>query len=111
MLVYRKQSLWMQELSQVMQYLLATNPIDIITGDLTYDLLKRSKNKRLDMIVNKPMQISNSLIDHVYINKTLVEEFFTNVIVENICFLDHDALRIAINKNAVDFHTVSQNSI
>ena len=33
---------------------------------------------------------------HVYIKKALMEEFFTNVTVENIYFSDHDALRIAI---------------
>ena len=33
-------------------------------------------------------------------------EFFTNAIVEEIYFSDHDALRIAIVKNAVDFHTI-----
>ena len=32
MLVYRKQSMHMQEFFQMLQYLLATNPIDIIAG-------------------------------------------------------------------------------
>ena len=27
-----------------------------------------------------------------------MEEFFTNIAVESICFSDHDALRIAIDK-------------
>ena len=83
----------------MLQYLLATNSIDIIAADFNYDLLKVSQNKFLDIftdhvwMVNKPTHISRSL-----------EEFFTNVTVENIYFSDHDAVRIAIEKNYVDFH-------
>ena len=109
MLVYRKQFLGMQEFSQLMQYLLAANSIDI-SGDFNYDLLKVIENKLLNIftdhvqMASKPTHISGSLIDHVYIKKTLMEEFSTNVTVENIYFSDHDALRIVIKKNAVDFN-------
>ena len=57
-------------------------------------------------IINKPTHMSGSLIDHVYIKEALMEEFFTNPSVENVYFSDHDALRIVIEKNSVDFHTV-----
>ena len=39
-LVYRKQSMHMQEFFQMLQYLLATYSVDIIAGDFNYDLLK-----------------------------------------------------------------------
>ena len=55
-------------------------------------------------MVNKPIHISGCLIDHVYINKALTEELFTNVTVENTCFSDYDAVRIVIHKNHVEFH-------
>ena len=45
-------------------------------------------------------------MDHVCIKKSLMEEFFTNRTVENIYFSDHDAVRIMIVKNHVDFRTV-----
>ena len=54
--VYRKQSRHIQEFFQILQYLLATNSIDIIVGDLNYDLLKALQNKFLDifsMILSK----------------------------------------------------------
>ena len=38
--------------------------------------------------------------------KAFMEEFFTNVTVENIHFADDDALRIVIEKNAVDFQMI-----
>ena len=97
----------------MLQYLSATNSIDIIAGDFNYDLLKVSENKLLDIfthhvqMVNKPTYLPGYLIDHVYINKTLMEEFSTNVSVENIYFSDHDALRVVIEKNTVDFQLIS----
>ena len=99
----------MEEFFKMLQYLQAINPIDIIAGNLiSYDLLKVSEDTFLDIftdhveIINKPTHISGSLIDDVYIKKTLMEKFFTNESVENIYFSDHDAVRIVIEKNAVD---------
>ena len=112
MLVYRKQSLGLQEFSQIMQYLLATYSVDITGRDFNYDLLKVTENKLSDIfgdhvhIVNKAAHMSGSLIHHVYVKKTLMEEFSINLTVENIYFSDHDAVRIVIDKNAVDFHTI-----
>ena len=52
-----------------MQYLLATNFLDIVAGDFNFDLLKESENNLLlnhsmehVQIVNKPIHISGSLI-------------------------------------------------
>ena len=99
----------MEEFFKMLQYLQAINSIDIIAGNLiSYDLLKVSEDTFLDIftdhveIINKPTHISGSLIDDVYIKKTLMEKFFTNESVENIYFSDHDAVRIVIEKNAVD---------
>ena len=52
MLVYRKQSMHMQEFFQILQYLLATYSIDIIAGNFNYDLLKVSQNKFLDIFAD-----------------------------------------------------------
>ena len=40
-----------------------------------------------------------------------MEEFSTNVTVENIYVSDHDVLRIVIEKNAVDFQAILSNPI
>ena len=100
----------MQEFSQKLQYLLASNSMDIIAGDFNYDLLKVSRNKYLDIfthhvqIVNKPTHISGFLLHFVNIKRALMEEFLIDVFVENMHFSDHDAVRIGIDKNYVDFH-------
>ena len=89
MLVYRKQSLRVQEFADnagvhIMQYLLAAYSIDI-KGDFNYDLLKVTQNKLSDIfgdhvqIVNKATHISGSLINHVYVKKTLMEKFCINL--------------------------------
>ena len=98
------------EFFQMLQYLLATNSIYIIARDFNYDILNVPQNDFLGFftdhaqMVNKPTHISGSLIDHFFIKKALMEEFLTKVTVKNIYFSDHDAVRIAIEKNYVDFH-------
>ena len=66
----------------MLQYLLATNSVDIVAGDVNFDLSKMLENNLLlnhftehVQIVNKPTHISATLIDHVYIKKILMEEF------------------------------------
>ena len=66
----------------MLQYLLATNSVDIVAGDVNFDLLKMLENNLLlnhftehVQIVNKPTHISATLIDHVYRKKILMEKF------------------------------------
>ena len=66
----------MQEFFQMLQYLQATNSVDIVAVDFNFDLLKVPENNLLlnhftehIEIVNKATHMSGSLIDHVYIKK------------------------------------------
>ena len=43
---------------------------------------------------NEPTHIFESQIDHAYKKSALLEEFHTNVIVQNTYFSDHGAVRI-----------------
>ena len=72
----------MQEFFQILQYLLATNSIDIIASNFSDYLLKKSENKLLDIFtdyvqVNKPT-------DHVYIKKAFMDEVVSHETIENI---------------------------
>ena len=106
-----------QEFFQMLQYLVTTYCIDIIAGNFNYDLLKLSENKILDIFtdhvqtVDNPTHISRFSMDHIYIKKRFIEEFFSSATVENIYFLDHAAAIIMIEKNAVDFHIIPKNPI
>ena len=42
-------------------------------------------------MVNRQAHKYRSLIDHVYVKKNLMDEFFVNKTVVNIYFSDHDA--------------------
>ena len=117
MLVYRKQSVHMEQFFQMLQYLLATNSIDITAGEFSYYVLKVSQNKLLDIftdhvrIVHKPTHIPGSLIDRAYINKALMDKFLTSVTVQNICFSDLEAVRVVVEKNSLDFYINPFNTI
>ena len=52
MLIYRKQSMLMQEYFQMLQYLLVKNSIEIIAGDFNNHLLKVSENKLEDIFTD-----------------------------------------------------------
>ena len=85
---------------------------------LKIELFSRvSKNKLLDVftdnvkIVNASSFISGSLLYRVYIQNSLIEEFCSNVIGENIYFSDHDGIGILIDKNVIPFHTILWYSI
>ena len=109
MLLYRPGSMAFEGLREVLEYLIATNTVDIIAGDFNYDLFKANPDKLMDFLKNysqlvrEATHISGSLIDHVYVRKNLLEEFNVNVKVQNVYFSDHDAVRIMITKDEVDF--------
>ena len=109
-LVYRAQSMTLEEFREILDYLIAANAVDLIAGDFNYDLLKTSQNKLIDCLKDyiqldqEPTHISGSLIDHVYVKKSLLEEFNVIVKVQNVFFLDHDAVRIVITNDKIDFN-------
>ena len=100
----------MQE--SLLQYLLLTHSIDIIADDFNYDLSEVWENKLWDIftdqgqVVNMTTHRSGSWINDAYIKKTLMLEFSTDSIVENIYFQDHAAVRTVVERNNLDFHTV-----
>ena len=92
-----------------MQCLVAPYSTNIIAEAFNYVLLKVSENELLDIftddvqMVNDPTNISESLVDHVYIKKSLMEEFFTNATAENVYFSDHVTVRVIIEKMLLIF--------
>lgn len=97
----------MQEFFHMLQYLLAANAIDVVTGDFNYDILKVLENNLVDNLKDHVQMVNESLMDYVYIKKVLMKKFFINATVENIDFSDYDAVRIIIRQNNVDIDTIS----
>ena len=87
----------------MLQYLLATNSIDIIAGDYNYDFLNVPQNIFLDIftnhvhMVNKPTHIWIFDISCLY-QESFDGRIFTNVTVENINFSYHES-RCCTNYN------------
>ena len=49
MLIYKKQTMSLDELSRILQYLLLANYVDVIAGDLNHDFSNVSLNKLLEL--------------------------------------------------------------
>ena len=72
----------MQKVLKILQYLLATNSIDIIASNFNDYLLKRLKNKLLDIFTDY-VQIASKPTDLVYIKKAFMDKVVTIETVEN----------------------------
>ena len=109
MLLYWTHSVSLEQFCEILEYLLVSNPVDVIVRVFNYDLSKVSTNKLLDhlkdyaQVVNKATHISGSLIDHVYIKNTLLKDFHVNIKIQNMYFPDLDAIRIVLTNDKVDF--------
>ena len=49
------------------------------------------------MIVNVPTHLSGSLLDHVYVKETMLQEMKLEVILKNVYFSDHDAFNFKVS--------------
>ena len=78
--------------------------IHIILGDFNINALEDSNNyvseylHQYQQVVDSPTHISGSLIDHVYVLKSLLNDVNVNCVVKNIYFSDHDAVKISLER-------------
>ena len=54
-------------------------------------------------MVEFPTHIPGSTLDHVYVKKSFLEGYEVETVVLNTYFSDHDAVRVKISKNNIDF--------
>ena len=105
LLVYKKNSLSTDLFIYLIQHFLSRteNDIDMILGDLliliniNINALKSPSSLsnllwNYEQIVQEPTHISGTLIDHVYIKKSLFNILDIKCIVKNTYFSDHDAV-------------------
>ena len=87
---------------------IAVYSIYITGGYSNYDLLKVKKYILSDIFGDHVQIVHKAThITHTSMSIKLLKEVSINLTAENIYFSDHDAVRIVIDKNAVDFHTIS----
>ena len=104
-LLYRKHGTNIQQYIDNMKYLLNQHPVDMILGDFNINYLNDNEIKPLktlmnslnyEQIVQSPTFVSaGSLLDHVYINRTMCNVIQNSVI--SVYYSDHDAVKISIN--------------
>ena len=103
LLLYRKQSISIQQYLDNLSYILNTYAIDLVFGDFNINYLNHSELEPLrllmqtcsfNQVVNSPTFISGSLLDHVYVNTTSLDVLGNTVI--NVYYSDHDAPKLII---------------
>ena len=103
LLVYRKNNSNILGFINGIDYLLRSNPIDIILGDFNINYFNSkdmepltSLMESLDylQIVKMPTFISGSLLDHVYVRQANKGNIDSSVI--SVYYSDHDAIKITV---------------
>jgi len=80
---------------------LENETVDVILGDFNVNAFSKG-NFFLDFltdytqIVTEPTHISGSLIDHVYVHENLSNNFDVQIVVKNVYFSDHDAIKLCL---------------
>ena len=112
LLLYRKISQPLETFFDYLQYFLEANTVHFVVGDFNIDAL--TGNPRLQTIlssytqvVNEPTHQSGSLLDHIYVKNTIFEKFSISTSTINIYFSDHDAVRLKVTSQDVDFNIVT----
>ena len=91
-LFYWKKAMSLDEFSRMLEYLLVAIFLDVIGGGFNYDLSKVPSNKLINhmiahtQLLNEPIHISISQIDHFCKRECFEEEFRAKTLVQNIYF-------------------------
>ena len=88
-------------------YFIEAEEVDIIVGDFNFDVCRKSRLPQILSeyvpLVEFPIHIVGSTLDHVYVKKSLLEDYEVEIVVLNTYFSDHDAVRVKISKKDIDF--------
>ena len=108
MILYKPNSQPLTLFSDYLHYMIDAKGPDIIIGDFNIDAYQESRLSHLladySQFVDSPTHIAGSTLDHVYVKNGLQENNDIKVSVLNIYFSDHDAVRVQISKNQIDFN-------
>ena len=83
--------------------------MQIILGDFNRNAFEENKNKELkgvlinyNQILEEPIHISGSLIDHVYTKKTFHDQIGIHAIIKHNHFYVHDAVKITLKRKFIE---------
>lgn len=100
LLLYRKKDFPVGEFLEALRYLTVSMNIDIVVGDFNQkpNLLLAEALDNYDQLVTEPTHLGGSILDHAYIQKSMLENFNVLVNVKNLFFTDHEAVIICLTK-------------
>ena len=103
MLLYRQNQMRKEDFLYLIQHLKdQVDSVHIILGDFNIDYLKpdceflRNNLNNYEMIVEKATHVSGSLIDQIYIEKSLKDKYNVKSQVKPVYYSDHDAIIVNI---------------
>lgn len=84
--------------------LLHNSEIELILGDFNINLLKDNTSskelqhilKDFNQVIEFPTHADGGLIDHVYVKKSLLQEFSFDILKVCLSISDHDSLKIGL---------------
>ena len=96
LLLYRKNSTPIHEFYDLLRYLTCTYDISLIVGDFNVQPNENLRNvlNLYDQLIERPTFLSGSILDHVYVKKSLASKFNVEAGVEGVFFSQHDSVKI-----------------
>lgn len=104
LLLYKQHSSNVLQFINSMEYLLRSNPIDLVLGDFNINYFNEKENRPLEclmhslnyeQIVQTPTFISaGTLLDHIYMKPTAFDIIHNDVI--SVYYSDHDAVKVSL---------------
>ena len=96
LLLYRKNNTSVHEFYDLLRFLTSVYDIDLIVGDFN---LKPNENLRniLNLyyqLIETPTFISGSILDQVYVKKSLFSKYIIKADIESVFFSQHDSVKI-----------------
>ena len=89
----------MSNFVDVLGYIAHSKEIDIVLGDFNENPNTfRLPLEQFEQLVTEPTHIDGSILDHVYVHKSLLSTFFFHISVKAMFFTDHDAIRLKISR-------------
>ena len=101
LLVYRKHDSTPNSFNEVLQYLITAHEIDIVTGDFNMKpTLQLDTVQSYDQCVLEPTHLGGSILDHVYVKRSVRNHYNIKVSLCHVFFSDHEAINIVLKRNS-----------
>ena len=103
LLLYRKNSEPLESFYEYLRYFIERSTAHFVIGDFNVDgftdnVQLQNIFSEYTQVVKEPTHLSGSLLDHIYVRNTVLQEFYISTSVINLYFSDHDAIRLKLQK-------------